>query len=168
MALTLLREIGYDLKKLPSQWKSFSLPEGRFSRIPYKKGIEMIFDGYNASPFSFAKGIQAIDKLQTKGRKVLVFSDMLELGNESEALHRQLGDQINQSDFNLIIAYGQHSKKALESIKSDRKEIFFCLDTDEASRVLKSHIKSDDLIYFKASRGMRVEKVRDSLMKEKA
>lgn len=65
---------------------------GRFqeSQIPANKGT-MINDCYNASPESMKAALLAFEKVATKGQKIAVLGDMLELGVNSPFWHRQLG-----------------------------------------------------------------------------
>lgn len=66
--------------------------EGRFESTPLKadKGI-LINDAYNASPESMKAALLAFEKVESKGQKIAVLGDMLELGVNSPFWHRQLG-----------------------------------------------------------------------------
>lgn len=167
MALSMVEALGYSLDDLNSDWDDFVLPDGRFSKDIYKGSIQIIFDGYNASPLSFRKGIESINTLKIKGKKILIFSDMLELGEKSDQYHAQLGQQIEKSDFKVVVAYGKQASIAIDNINDSQKKIKFVENQEEAAVFLKELIEEGDLLYFKASRGMRVEKVRDALALDK-
>ncbi len=66
--------------------------EGRFESTKLKsdKGI-LINDAYNASPESMKAALLAFEKVESKGQKIAVLGDMLELGVNSPFWHRQLG-----------------------------------------------------------------------------
>lgn len=65
---------------------------GRFepTKLKAAKGI-LINDCYNASPESMKAALLAFEKLESKGQKIAVLGDMLELGVNSPFWHRQLG-----------------------------------------------------------------------------
>jgi UDP-N-acetylmuramoyl-tripeptide--D-alanyl-D-alanine ligase len=65
---------------------------GRFeqTRLKAAKGI-LINDCYNASPESMKAALLAFEKVESKGQKIAVLGDMLELGVNSPFWHRQLG-----------------------------------------------------------------------------
>lgn len=55
-----------------------------------KKGI-LIDDAYNANPESMKAALLALERVDSKGAKIAVLGDMLELGVNSSFWHRQLG-----------------------------------------------------------------------------
>ena len=65
---------------------------GRFEQTTLKqsKGL-LINDCYNASPESMKAALLAFEKVESKGQKIAVLGDMLELGVNSPFWHRQLG-----------------------------------------------------------------------------
>lgn len=121
-----------------------------------RNGYTIIEDCYNASPASMQS---AIELLRFKnGRKVAVLGDMLELGELSSALHRQVGGYLHGID--LLVAFGGHNDDyimgALDAgLKAER--CFSCKDTSDAAAVLRENAKKGDVILFKASRGMKAE-----------
>jgi len=66
--------------------------EGRFEKkeITKNRGI-LISDCYNASPESMKEALLAMEKIDSKSKKIAVLGDMLELGVNSPFWHRQLG-----------------------------------------------------------------------------
>lgn len=53
--------------------------------------ITLINDAYNANPESVRTALAYLHEMDTKGRKVFICGDMLELGSETVPLHRRLG-----------------------------------------------------------------------------
>ena len=62
---------------------------GRLALLAARGNARLIDDSYNANPGSARAALEAITALP--GRKVLLLGDMAELGDNSEALHRELG-----------------------------------------------------------------------------
>ena len=64
----------------------------RFKALALQKGTgTLIDDAYNASPESMKAALLAFEKIESKGNKIVVLGDMLELGVKSPFWHRQLG-----------------------------------------------------------------------------
>lgn len=85
--------IGLQLDISPEQCikgvKEFELTRNRMDIVELKNNITLIDGTYNASEDSMKS---SIDVLATyKRRKIAVLADMLELGEYSEQLHRNIG-----------------------------------------------------------------------------
>jgi UDP-N-acetylmuramoyl-tripeptide--D-alanyl-D-alanine ligase len=65
---------------------------GRFEAKKLKNGNGLIInDCYNANPESMKAALLAFQNMNTRGKKIAVLGDMLELGTNSPFWHRQLG-----------------------------------------------------------------------------
>ncbi len=161
MALAAACESGAGVETLPEFWRNFSLPPGRFEEKELPSGTRVIFDGYNASPAAFQAALRAYDALEVRGRRLLVFSDMLELGADEKKYHEQLGEWVAASQIDLVIAYGSRSRWAIDAARSRRPglEARHFEEAPEAAGYLKHILRSDDAVLLKASRGMKIETV---------
>lgn len=118
----------------------------------------VINDTYNASPDSMEASLSILGRY--KGRRIAVLGDMLEMGDLAEYGHRRVGSAcLDNTDF--IITVGDNSvfinKEAEEN--GFKKEKSYHFDTlEEAKDCLNKLIKSEDILLFKASRGMKFEK----------
>lgn len=132
--------------------------------IRKENGMTLIEDCYNASPTSMKA---SIDVLKGKtGRKIAVLGDMLELGERSAEFHRQVGELLE--GVSVLIAYGDFASSYLEgaSVAGVLQRIP-CRTPEEAAVNLKLVARKDDVILFKASRGMHAEKVIECFLKDK-
>lgn len=168
MALLMAESLGISLDSIPSRWAGFSLPDGRFSMKDIGGGVRVIYDGYNASPKSFEKALETFKLLPVKGRRVVVFSDMRELGENSKLFHRALGEWIAENGMDAAFAYGQESLGAIESFgqklpKGIRNHF---PGPEELSEHLAGYLQPGDVILLKASRGMKIERVLQTLQKD--
>ncbi|MBK8099703.1 MAG: UDP-N-acetylmuramoyl-tripeptide--D-alanyl-D-alanine ligase [Planctomycetes bacterium] len=57
-------------------------------------GVTVFDDTYNMNPQSARAGLQALAGIPGPGRRIAVFGEMLELGDHSAALHRELGGEV--------------------------------------------------------------------------
>ncbi len=140
---------------------SFEAPKGRL-RFQEVNGINWIDDSYNANPSSLKAAIELFRSYPPKGRKVLVLGDMLELGPQANAFHREAGQQIAGYAFDLVLTVGQLAGRfAEEAVVSgfpkDRIKTF--ATSSEAGIFLKDKLQPQDTVLLKGSRGMKMEKV---------
>ncbi len=161
MAAALADLLGFPLEEQPAVWEDFRLPAGRFERRTLANGLTVIYDGYNASPGSFKRSIEGFRKLETPGRKAVVFADMLELGPDEARFHRELGENLGAAGFDFLGAYGRLAAGALDAARVQKQagEIRQFESAEDAGKFLAAYLKKGDALLVKASRGMRIEKV---------
>jgi len=161
-AVAIARIFGMGYKEIISRLSIFNFPLSRLNLIEFNK-IKFIDDTYNSNPLSLKQALDTLDNFSTKGRKIFVMGDMLELGKLSESFHRQMGKSIARI-CDAFIAVGRLSKFSAQTARTsgfDSDNIFVCEDTAEAKEVLFNKIspKGDDIILVKGSRLMRMEEV---------
>ena len=168
MAAAMADLMGFSLSEIPNVWSGFKLPQGRFEEIRLGRDITLIYDGYNANPGSFEKAVEAFDQMRFKGRKILVISDMLELGDQAEEYHEKLGLKIAASRVDSVVAYGKYSSRVIQIIQRENPgKLARHFDSAEAAgNFLKPSLMAGDALLLKASRGMRIDKVADQLKQE--
>ena len=142
----------------------FRFPKGRQELI--KRGPYWIIDDtYNSNPLSFRSAIRTLSILKGQGRKVLLCGDMLELGKNSERLHRSIGELISHSPLDCVVTVGRFSKIISLTIqeKKNRITVSHYDSLNPASRWLKNYLKPKDILLIKGSRRMQMEKALDFL-----
>jgi UDP-N-acetylmuramoyl-tripeptide--D-alanyl-D-alanine ligase len=111
--------VGYTLGLTPEEIKAGieSLPSipGRNHIIKTDRLI-ILDDCYNANPISMKASIDVLD--MAIGRKVAVLGDMGELGEDAEALHREVGAYAASKGIDLVCAIGPVSKALAEGAKA--------------------------------------------------
>jgi len=140
---------------------SFEAPKGRL-RFQEVDGINWIDDSYNANPSSLKAAIELFRSYPPKGRKILVLGDMLELGPQANAFHREAGQQIAGYAFDLVLTVGTLAGRfAEEAVVSGfaKDKIKTFATSSEAGIFLKDQLKPADTVLLKGSRGMKMEKV---------
>jgi UDP-N-acetylmuramoyl-tripeptide--D-alanyl-D-alanine ligase len=125
--------------------------------------IFLIDDSYNANPVSMQHAIDILASCRpTRGRSFLVMGDMLELGNDSESLHRMVGRKIAQASIDFLVTLGSSASKAAQEamlIGMDRSTVFICKDQEEIIQLLLNQLKKGDRVLVKGSRAMAMEKI---------
>lgn len=142
------------------------LPEGLRQSIVKKGEQTLIIDCYNASPDSMKASIAVLSELAPLpgGRRIAVLGDMLELGEMSQELHEGIGEVVAKSKTDLLVCYGENARFIKEKADiSGIKESAWYDDREKLVEYLKVTIKANDLMLFKASRGMKLEEVIEQL-----
>ena len=144
---------------------SFQPMSGR-QEIIQKKGFTIINDCYNAGPESMAAALSVLGN--RPGRRIAVLGDMLELGDAAWAEHYKIG-RIAAEKADRVFAYGPMSQRVLSgTITGGMPETMGRAFEDQAELVkaLKWAAKPGDVLLFKASHGMHLEKVLEEFLKE--
>jgi UDP-N-acetylmuramoyl-tripeptide--D-alanyl-D-alanine ligase len=121
-------------------------------------GIRLINDCYNANFLSVCAAVAHLGSLSQYKRRIFIFGDMLELGAESESLHRKIGERIALSGIDVLVCIGSFSKVSAEAAsRLGLKQVFQFGSVEDASEFLNSFVQPQDVILTKASRKMRLE-----------
>lgn len=140
--------------------KNLNIPEMRSYIIKGK--FTIIDDSYNANPDSMKKAIDLLDSIKSKGKKIAVLGDMLELGELSDKLHLEIGQYLLEKDIDYIICYGDKFSLVYDLLLKSGKSKDKIINTTsiaETAEILNYLITEGDIILIKASRGMRLNEI---------
>ncbi|WP_044340416.1 UDP-N-acetylmuramoyl-tripeptide--D-alanyl-D-alanine ligase [Rossellomorea aquimaris] len=158
-------KFGLSVDEMKEGLQSLKLTQMRMEMVEGKKGESIINDAYNASPTSMKAAIQLVSELEGFQTKILVLGDMLELGDQEKEFHQGIGRLIDPDKIQHVFTFGHLGtfigKGVLENFPEDRVHSF--TDKESLTKELSSFIKGDELVLFKASRGMKLEEVIDGL-----
>ncbi len=135
---------------------------GGRSNIMRLSDMVVIDDCYNASPQAMRGALDLLSTANT--RKVAILGDMFELGDNEEALHREIGTYCaGRAD--ILVCVGKLSRFMKEGAEGQTECI--CFETlKELKEKLPDILNADDTILVKASHGMHFSEIVD-LLKEK-
>lgn len=152
---------GVGQESIARKLRAFKFPAARFNIIK-KKDFSIVDDTYNANPLSLRFALSSLALIKPKGKRILVIADMLELGQDAEKLHWQIGKQIGRGDIDFIISLGHLAanivKGALEN-GFEKEKCFKSFEYKDAIEKLRAIIKKGDMILVKGSHAMRMERV---------
>lgn len=139
-------------------------PSGMRQKIVETGGVTVVEDCYNASPDSMAAAIRTLGTFPCQGRRVLVVADMLELGEISPQSHYEVGRQAAKAGVDILLAWGENAQEYIEGAKAAGLENahFFPQKASLTMAVIET-LRPGDLVWFKASRGMKLEEVMKQL-----
>lgn len=141
--------------------------EARQRVLQGPEGMLIIDDSYNAAPLSVSAALELL--AASPGRKVAVLGDMLELGDEEEAAHRQVGARAAQVADWLVVRGERSSWIAEEALKRglDPQRILRPATNVEAAVLIREIATTGNgdrwSVLVKGSRGMRMEEVVEAL-----
>lgn len=132
------------------------------------RGVTFIEDCYNAAPESMAAALRVLEltaeaKGKIRGRRIAVLGDMKELGENTVALHRRVGETAARMGVDLLMTVGELGAElaygALEAGMSP-DAVLITEETapyPETAHRLASLLSYGDTVLFKASRAMTLE-----------
>ncbi len=153
-----------DLEDAVRGLEEFSPPKMRLQ--PVRLGdVLLINDAYNASPASMRAAFEVLLALGTSRRRLAVLGEMRELGEASESLHRDVGATAAAAA-ELLITVGAGARAIAEGALEagvTPGHVHHTASIDEASAVLKTVMRSGDVILIKGSRALEMERIIDAL-----
>jgi UDP-N-acetylmuramoyl-tripeptide--D-alanyl-D-alanine ligase len=135
-----------------------------------RDGVLLIDDSYNSSPAALARALDVVAKETRTAGKVAVLGEMLELGDQSLALHRQSGRIAAAAGLRLLVAIGGEPARALAAAAIDAgmpASAVRHVDTSTlAASAVVADVRAGDLVLVKGSRGTRTDIVADAIAAE--
>jgi UDP-N-acetylmuramoyl-tripeptide--D-alanyl-D-alanine ligase len=154
--------------------------------------LTILNDCYNANPASMENALEILSNLgstplektnlgttmlekrfptrSTQNRRtVFICGDMAELGQQTQLLHRQLGESIAKAKVQLLLAVGKFAHIAAQAAKEAADssghylQVEYFDDTISACNNLQKFIKNHDIILVKGSRIAKLELVVENL-----
>ncbi|HJR76966.1 MAG TPA: UDP-N-acetylmuramoyl-tripeptide--D-alanyl-D-alanine ligase [Nitrospiraceae bacterium] len=141
-------------------------PAAMRSQILLAHGVRVINDCYNANPASMQAAIRLLAHLGKTRRTIAVLGDMLELGSEAKQMHRAVGAFLVGQEIAYLIACGALGRELAQGARSTgmpADRIMEVPDAAAAGAALTSIVRQGDVVLVKASRGMRMEQVIETL-----
>ena len=127
--------------------------------------ITILDESYNANPASMraAIGLLGAAECGENGRRIAVLGDMLELGDESDALHAGLHDALEVENIDLVFLSGPHMKALFEVIP-EKMRGKYAATSDSLEESLLDTVAKGDVLMVKGSLGSRMGPIVDKLM----
>jgi UDP-N-acetylmuramoyl-tripeptide--D-alanyl-D-alanine ligase len=149
-ALAAARAVGV----VPEGRVELSPARGRGEWIETAGGVIVIDDCYNANPMSMEAALD--DLARHPGRRVAVLGDMLELGPDELAYHRNVGTYAADRGVDLLIAVGPRSRAMADAFggRVERAD-----DAISAAALVRRLARPGDAVLVKASNGVGLDAV---------
>lgn len=154
MGIWLGHKLGLSSEEIQAGLAAF-VPSANRMAVSEEAGVTLINDTYNANPAAMTAALGVLSDLAgEKRRRVAVLGDMLELGESSRQAHLEVGQRAREVAA-LLIAVGSEAKAYVAGFGGGAH---LAADAEEAGRLLATLARPGDVILFKASRGIALEK----------
>ena len=150
-----------DQEEFSRMIEDFVLPKGRGQTYSLPRGIVLIDDTYNANPESVKAAIDNLARYETQGRRIFIFGDMKELGENEIDFHKEIADYC-EGKIDGIICYGGLAKNTFNNSKSIPLSLHFD-NKDALVTEVCSLLENDDIIMLKGSRSMELDSVAEDI-----
>lgn len=159
-ALTIASILDIDLKEAAKKLEEYRGYEGRMN-IDEVGGITVIDDAYNASPDSMSAALRVINNIKPGegGRRIVVFGDIMELGTETERVHKNVAGKIKCSEPDIVYTVGGYAIRTAEILKSEGYEVHAFKTADGAADKIVDNLREGDVILFKASNSVGLGRI---------
>lgn len=153
--------------RIESALKDFSPTKNRNEWKTAFNGADILSDVYNSNPTAVKDILINLKRIDSKGRKIVVLGDMLELGDKSKELHESLAEFLDPKDFEEVYLIGSDmnylKQKLVDKYDSVNIKYFNESQLTELAISIKADLQSEDLILLKASNGMHLNKVLEQI-----
>lgn len=155
-AVAAARAVGVE----PSGTVEWVPPALRGEVVELPGGARVLNDCYNANPLSMRAALAEMQMQDVSGRRVAVLGDMLELGPDEIALHREIGAVAASSGVEVLVTVGPLAAAMLETFDGEGVAV---RDAREAAAAARELVAPGDVVLVKASRGVGLEVVAEAL-----
>lgn len=135
------------------QTRTVTTPDGAFT---------LIDESYNANPLSMAAGFKTLGARSTSGRRVVVLTDMLELGEQSRDLHEGLAGPIDAAGLDLVHAAGPEMRWLYDALPVSRRGVWRATAAELAAEAALL-VAPGDIVMVKGSNGSKASLVAQAL-----
>jgi len=143
-------------------------PKMRGEVFDFAMGFTVIDDSYNSNPRSLLNMVRTMAE-GGRGRKrlVVIAGEMLELGPDEVALHREAGREIAAYGIDVLFGVRGLAREIVAgAYETGLSAGRFFNSSDEAATQLIKEVKEGDLILVKGSRGVATDKIVKALREQ--
>jgi UDP-N-acetylmuramoyl-tripeptide--D-alanyl-D-alanine ligase len=143
---------------------SFTPGKMRGERLEHN-GIVIWNDSYNSNPEA-ARAMVDVLRATPARRRVAVLGEMLELGQSTEPLHRDIGKYVAAQGIDVLIGIRGAARFMVDDAMRAGLSgaAYFFEDPETAGDFLRGLVRAGDAVLFKGSRGVQVERALERVL----
>src|SRR6185295_5033587 len=136
-------------------------PRMRGEVLRFAAGFTVVDDSYNSNPRSLINMVRTITEAGVSAkRRIVIAGEMLELGPDEAALHRDAGLEIGRAGVDVVWGVRGLGAAIVGGAKeAGLTEARFFETSDDAARALLAEVREGDLVLVKGSRGVATDKI---------
>jgi UDP-N-acetylmuramoyl-tripeptide--D-alanyl-D-alanine ligase len=163
--LLMLEALDVDRETALAALAEFEPIEGRGAERTIKVTggtFTLVDESYNANPVSMQAALATLGVRDVAGRRIVVLTDMLELGPQSARFHADLATPIAAAAIDLVFCAGPLMKSLWEALPPTRRGGYAENAAELASQVA-SAMRAGDVVMVKGSNGSKAGVVASAL-----
>ncbi|MFC6182628.1 UDP-N-acetylmuramoyl-tripeptide--D-alanyl-D-alanine ligase [Lactiplantibacillus daowaiensis] len=137
--------------------------ENRTEWLTGQHGEAILSDVYNSNPTAAKRVLAAFAATPTSGKRIAVLGDMLELGEQADALHASLATELDPQTIQTVYLNGEHMRALAQDLatKYPAAAIHYYPTHEQPQLIsdLKQNVTADDEVLLKGSHGIHLENV---------
>ena len=159
-ALAAVKLAGGNIETAAAALSGFGAPQGRGAQSVHRIAggqFLLIDESYNANPASVGAALKVLGDVPPSRatRRIAVLGDMLELGEQSAAMHAALAGPIKAAGVDLVYCCGPHMEALFDAL-DEAQQAGWSEDSDGLRDTLPAAIRAGDAIMIKGSLGSRM------------
>jgi UDP-N-acetylmuramoyl-tripeptide--D-alanyl-D-alanine ligase len=158
----IVEALGLNPRLAAESLERFSIPAGR-GELLQEGALTILNDCYNANPQSFRAVIATAAAIRGSRRLVFVAGTMRELGDDSPALHQEIAEALVDLHPELLAAVGDFVPALQPYAGALRHRLVTAADPIALAPLLSQHLRGDEIVVLKASRGVALERILPAL-----
>jgi UDP-N-acetylmuramoyl-tripeptide--D-alanyl-D-alanine ligase len=151
-----------------SVFRSLRAPSMRGELLRFSNGAALINDSYNSSPAALQAMTELLAATPNYHRRILAAGEMRELGTASPQLHREAGRfAAKTGKIDWVIGVAGDAAQIVEGAQEaglQGAQTKFFPTPEEAAEFLGALVVAGDLLLVKGSRGVKMERIVESLI----
>ena len=155
-----------------SVFRSLRAPAMRGELLRFSNGAALINDSYNSSPAALQAMTELLGATPNYRRRILAAGEMRELGTASPELHREAGQfAAKTGKIDWVIGVAGDAAQIVEGAVAaglPRAQTKFFASPETAAEFLGGFMVPGDLLLVKGSRGVKMERIVESLIVQQA
>ena len=121
------------------------------------RGTEIVNDTYNSNPKALEAMVLALQKTEAR-RRILVAGEMLELGAEAVAMHRECGAFAAEAGLDFVLGVRGLAAQLVQAARLAGVQASFVETPEQAGEWMQQNLRAGDVVLLKGSRGVQLEK----------
>ena len=145
--------------------ESVTPPPMRMEHVELPNSTSVWNDAYNANPESMTAAFATFCEMtNAHERRVAIVGDMLELGDQSQRLHREVGATVAASHLDLLVGIGEGGKSIVSgALAAGHTGATMTFDSSDDPNAIADVCQCGDQVLLKASRGVGLERILEAM-----
>ncbi|WP_288586770.1 UDP-N-acetylmuramoylalanyl-D-glutamyl-2,6-diaminopimelate--D-alanyl-D-alanine ligase [uncultured Methylobacterium sp.] len=160
-----VQALGADLALAALSLAQLRPPAGRGARTMLRIGdgeALLVDESYNANPASIRAALSTLAGAETAGRRIAILGDMMELGADAPALHRELAGAVEEHGIDLVLTAGPLMQELFEALPASRRAAARPTSAELVDPVLDL-VRPGDAVMVKGSNSTRMGRIVEAL-----